>query len=319
MRLGFELQALRAELSTLLRLLDEANEVGDVAGQFQLSQRISEIEELMAQVEPSVRDRAAVSLYFDGKPVLGSRGIETEFAGKTLERFQDMVSKHFASKELGTLKERGTVPLKDCATLMLTGVTRGSFGFTLEEILDQGDLFESSLKQTVSEMIDIIGHSASASEEDFENAVVDLDHRTLLALREFFGLIDANGATVKLTEGNKWVALDANGIRRARQRTEATDIEESVSIVNGRLIGFLPEHKRFEMKANVEDKEVVIHGSSSKEAALAFQSLIDSGRSVIGEEFAVTMLTRVVKPRNRAPRTIYQIQDFDGSSLEGAT
>jgi len=319
MRLSFELQALRAELSTLLRLLDEANEVGDVAGQFQLSQRISEIEELIAQVEPSVHDRAAVGLYFNGKPVLGSRGIETEFAGKTLERFQDMVSKHFASKELGTLKERGTVPLKDCATLMLTGVTRGSFGFTLEEILDQGDLFESSLKQIVSEVIDIVGYSASASEEDFENAVVDLDHRTLLSLREFFGLIDANGATVKLTEGNKWVALDANGIRRARQRTEATDIEESVSIVNGRLIGFLPEHKRFEMKTNVEDKEVIIHGSSSKEAALAFQSLIDSGRTVIGEEFAVTMLTRVVKPRNRAPRTIYQIKDFDVSSPEGAT
>lgn len=318
MRRRFELQALRAELSTLVSLLDEANEVGDVAGQFQLSQRISEIEELITQVEPSAHDRAAVSLYFDGKPVLGSRGIETEFAGKTLERFQDMVSKHFASKELGPLKERGTVPLKDCATLMLTGVTRGSFGFILEEILDQGDLFESPLKQIVSEVIDVIGCSASTSEEDFENAVVDLDHRTLLALREFLGLIDTNGATLKLTEGNKWVALDASGIRRARQRTEATDIEESVSIIHGRLIGFLPEHKRFEMKVNVEDGETVIHGSSSKEAALAFQALIDSGRPVIGEELAVTMLTRVVKPRNRAPRIIYQIQDFEGDASKGA-
>jgi hypothetical protein len=310
MRHSIELQALRAELVAIGSLLEEAKASGDITGEIQFSQRRCEIEEAIGSIKLEERDRASVALYFDGKPVFGTRGIETEFAGKSLEGFQDIVTKHYASKERGQLGERGTVPLKDSATLLVTGITRGSFGFVLEEVSDQADLFESSLKHAVAEVVEVIGHSASGSDEIFEDAVVDLDNRILSALQAFFTVLDTNEATLRIAEDNKAIFLDSNDIRRARQRTEATQIDESQSVFRGRLTGFLPERRRFEMALVAEGKEFSIHGSSTKEAALQFSSLVGEPRPVIGEEFSVEMLAKTIRPRNRVPKTAYQMLRF---------
>jgi hypothetical protein len=54
---------------------------------------------------------ASAALFFGGDPAIGARGIESEFAGSAVTKFQDIVAKVLAH-ETGGLGQRGIVPNK---------------------------------------------------------------------------------------------------------------------------------------------------------------------------------------------------------------
>jgi len=304
-----KLEALEAELAALTSLLEDSREIKDPVGQIQYERRR---EELVADIE-SLRSaefhQASLALYFGGKPVFGSRGIAADFAGKALEHFQDIISKHFASSELGGLGDRGRVPLKDLTTLMVTGVTHGSFGFLLDELNDQTQLFDTALKELAAEVLTLIESSGSVDEEVFEKAAEELDPRSLAALREFFVDLDSNEATVRVVDDTRDLALDETAIHRARMRTEATQIDEEIIVISGRLLGFLPEHLRFELRPT-ESPDEIIYGSATKEASEQFAAALKDGNPAIGEQCLLKLLWRTVRPRNRPPRLTYRMLEF---------
>lgn len=98
-----ELQALRADMSAIERLLQGRTSEDDPLGYLQLSKRRQVLSAKLAEIEGAVQHKAAVALFFAGGPVVGSRGIDAAFAGKTVGLFQDLVSKQFAMEEVGEL------------------------------------------------------------------------------------------------------------------------------------------------------------------------------------------------------------------------
>lgn len=299
--------SLKAEAAGLQQLLEEAGMIGDVVGEIQYKERLQEIANELAELADSDTHLASVAMFFSGKPVIGSRGIAADFAGKLLESYQDIVSKTFAKTEIGVLGERGRVPLKQSADLMVTGLTHGSFGFVLEELSDQAEIHDTALKEILSSVSDLLQHVGAESENDFDMAAEDLDPRTLVALREFFKDLDTAGAQVRFVEDTREFSLDEKAVHRGRARTEAIEIDERTDVISGTLIGFLPDHRKFELR---DKGGTTIYGTVSKEAAEQFIRAVQYQAAVIGEPCEAEFVVREVRPLNRPPRLNYRLIGF---------
>ena len=301
-----ELDALQAELAGLGLLLDEAMDVSDPIGVLQYKQRRCEIEQEISSLLAGDR-HASVAVYFGGKPVFGSRGIAADFAGRVLEHFQGIVSKEFAKSELGSLGERGRIPLKNLTTLMVTGITHGSFGFLLEELTEQTEMFDTELKEMLPDTLKVIGSAGSVDDREFEENAENLDPRTLSALKDFFSDLDSFEATVRFVDDQHDLFLDDSAIDRAKARIEATQIDEDDTLMTGSLEGFLPEHRRFELRS---PSRGLIYGTATKESTEQFASRIRSGEKTLYEQCTVRLRERTVKSMNRPARQVYRLLEF---------
>jgi hypothetical protein len=300
------IDSLSSEITTLNELLLSARESGDIVGEMQLEHRISELSgKLNSLKEEKLSDNSAsVALFFGGRPVLGSKGIAAEFAGTVLEQFQDLISKVFANNEVGDLGERGIVPFKVNSELMVTGLARGSFGFVLDEMSDQVHLESSQLSHVIDKAAIFLRDSAAQDDAVFESILEDLEPRTLIALRDLFKNLYSSKATLRIVEKELDFTLDGPSIHRAKIRTEATSIEESTAEIEGTLVGFLPEHRKFELADKAGN---IYYGSASKEAVEQFAKADDN---IIGNKCLIKVSIKKVAPLNRPPREVVRLIEF---------
>lgn len=300
------IDSLSSEITTLNELLTSARQSGDFVGEMQLEHRISELSgKLESLKENTVSDNSAsVALFFGGQPVLGSRGIAAEFAGTALEQFQNLIAKIFANNEVGDLGERGKVPFKANSELMVTGLARGSFGFVLDEMSDQVQLESSQLSHVIDKAALLLRDSAAQDDAVFESILDELEPRTLIALRDLFSNLDSRKATIRVVEKELDFTLDGPSIHRARIRTEATSIEESTTEIEGKLVGFLPEHRKFEL---ADRTGKIFYGSATKEAVEQFANATDSA---IGKKCLIKVTIKTVAPLNRPPREVVRLLEF---------
>ncbi|ODU11036.1 MAG: hypothetical protein ABS91_02750 [Thiobacillus sp. SCN 64-35] len=226
-----------------------------------------------------------------------------------LEYFQDLVSRAFASNELGSLGERGPIPKRQATDLMVTQLTRGSFGFVLDELSDQAELEDTALKAMVEEIVTIVEKVASSNEIDFEEVAEQLDPRMLISLKNFFVTLDAAEATVRLVDDVADISLDQPAVHRARLRTEATSIDEADQLIEGVLVGFLPEHRKFEIQVG---QTLTLYGSVSKEAAEQYAQLVARGENPERQTWRVRIRQRTITPLNRPPRDVNRLLEFVG-------
>lgn len=303
------LDVLQADLASLEALLESAREMDDPVGEYQIEKRKSGIEAELKTLAETQEKKASVALFFGGKPVLGSKGISAEFAGHMLESFQELVSRAFASTELGTLGERGRIPKRQATDLMVTQLARGSFGFVLDELSDQAELETTALKAMVEEVVTVVEKMASSNEIDFEEVVEQLDPRMLITLKDFFVTLDGAQATLRLVDDIADISLDQLAVHRARLRTEATSIDEADVLIEGVLVGFLPEHRKFEMQVG---NASTLYGSVSKEAAEQYAQLVARGENPERQMWRVRMRQRTVTPLNRPPREVSRLLEFVG-------
>jgi hypothetical protein len=304
------IQGLQADLASLNALLQSAKDMDDPVGEFQLEKRKSRIEAELLSLAAQSEKKASIALLFGGKPVIGSRAITADFAGHMLGSFQDLVACSFASVEYGVLGCRGPIPMRQSTDLMVTNLTKGSFGFVLDELSDQEELYSTALKSIVEELVQKLEKIASSNEMDFEEVVEKLDPRMLISLKDFFITLDSSEATIRLVDDVADISLDQAAVHRARLRTEATSIDEDDIMLEGVLIGFLPEHRKFEMQVDNQ----MIYGSVSKEAAEQYSHMVSEGQSPERQLWRVRVKKRIVTPLNHSPREVNRLLEFLGRS-----
>ncbi|EMK6559419.1 hypothetical protein V9J42_003464 [Vibrio cholerae] len=301
-----KLNSLTSDKHAVQQLISEAIEYGDIVGELQYREKLEKLDKEISLIKNANETNASVALFFGGEPVLGSQGILASFAGNVLENFQELVNKSFASKENGSLGERGKIPLKANSNLMITQVAKGSFGFILDEVSDQIEITETSLKHTVDYVLELINASAQPDDETFEKLIESLDKRVLQSLKDFFITLDKAHSTMRLVGDEQEYSLDSNWIHRARLRTEATEIEEDEDLVYLKVLGLLPEHCKFEA---VTREGNIIYGSTTRLAAEQFRS------ELIGKQVKVNLLTKSIKPLHRPERTVYKLIEFVDKNL----
>ncbi|WP_338835122.1 hypothetical protein [Bradyrhizobium septentrionale] len=239
---------IEANISEVTALLDRVGD-RDVMSRFGLEDQLNELKEALARLQAMPPETlASAALFFGGKPVLGSQGIESGFAGSAVGQFQDLVSMVHAHDTVG-LAERGTVPRRSSSTLHITNIVRGSFGFLLEEVQPQLQMVDSSLKTAVDEATRLLMAFGEDDEEDFRSAVEEIDQRVLAASGEFFDLMRKSGATVRLVSGETDRSFGSDVVARAVERARTTTVVDGDDVVRGQLAGVLPESHQFEFRA----------------------------------------------------------------------
>lgn len=300
-----ELQALRADMSAIERLLQGRTSEDDPLGYLQLSKRRQALSAKLAEIEGAVQHKAAVALFFAGGPVVGSRGIDATFAGKTVGLFQDLVSKQFAMEEFGELGRRGPVALQPNSDLLVTNVVRGSVGLLLEEA-DQNDAFaDTQLKVVVDHVIATLAAAAAPAPEPFEQALDGMAPRFLTALGDFFELMDERHALLRVVESELEIEFNTDAISRGRERARAAHIDEEE---HDELVGkifILPDSRRFELR--IIDGEPPITGTVAREFARRdLEALLATGNA-IGERWRVRIRTRTLTRPTRPPRVTHTL------------
>lgn len=244
-----EQDRVHAEISALARMVGALGE-SDAVMRLGLEDRL---EELRAQIEEqgpvAGGDLASAALFFGGSPVVGNKGIESEFGSRAVAIFQDLVAKQLAH-ETGGLGQRGIVPNKGAARLHITDVVRGSFGFVLEEIDSQGPLLDSTLKDSVDHVADLIAAFGEDDEERFQSAVAESDERVLATAKEFFGHMRSAGATFRIVNGDKDRSLLGPAIARGEDRATTTDVRDGEEEILGVFSVALPEGHRMEFRTD---------------------------------------------------------------------
>jgi len=146
---------------------------------------------------------------------------------------------------------------------------------------------------------------AANEQHRLEEVLIEIDGRTLISLKNFFLDLDKNSATLRIVENNTEYIFDEVAVHRGRERTENTIIEEDIKIMSGTLLGFLPEHRKFELKlANNE----VIYGTATKEASEFYQNSLN--QELVINNCKVEVIVRTMKPLNREEKELYRLTNF---------
>jgi hypothetical protein len=300
-----EKQFVQADLAQTRQLLEEGEAQGDPVAQHQYAQRVARLERQLADMADAIADEPpGVALFFGGRPVVGSHGIKAAFGAQAVGKFQTLVSQRYAAAERGPLSSRGRVPMSEETQLLVTDVVRGSFGFVLQGgAPSSGD---GVLRQAVDEVADTLSRMAAPDDALFDEAAAGVDNRQLGALKEFFKLLDDEGASVRIVEGDRDFELTARAVQRARQRAEALAIEDRVETLQGEVIGWAEFSLRFELRSHL-DRSVVV-GSVSAEA---MDRLVMEGMNPLHQHVRALVKTREVRSRNRAPRRTFVLQSLE--------
>lgn len=237
----------QADIAAVNALLAQLGE-DDVMTRFGLESRLEELKQSLADLDSEADEpTAAAALFFGGQPVVGSRGIESEFGGAAITKFQDLIAKVLAH-ENGGLGQRGVVPNKGASTLHITNIVRGSFGFMLEEVTPQHQMVGTSLRAAVDEATRLLDAFGEPDEEQFRSAVETIDQRVLGTAREFFDLIRQGGATLRVVAGDRDNSFGAEAVARAADRATSTVVQDAEEVVVGQLAGVLPDAHQFEFR-----------------------------------------------------------------------
>jgi hypothetical protein len=297
-------QYLQANLAQAEVLLADAAQDDDPIGQHQLGQLVRDLRgKLAAMPQLIAQAPAGVALFFGGRPVVGSQGIHAEFGSKILDRFQKIVSERYASEELGPLSTRGRVPLKDDTHLLITDVVRGSFGFVLQAAQDESsDASDTSLKTVVDKVASTISRVAAQDDMLFDEAASEIDERQKNSLSEFFKLLDAEGATMRIVEGERDFELDQASVQRARSRVEGLQIKEDIQTLSGQIVGWSDVSAKFELK--LHDSLAIVQGTVSRAELERVES---EGLEPYHKHLRVSVKVREVTAKNRLPKLSYTL------------
>lgn len=300
-----------AEMASLSSVLSQL-EPDDYLGRVGLESRLKELSEQAAEGATTEfpETMALADLFFGGDPVIGSTGIESAFAGKAISSFQDLVAK-LAIEDRRVLGQRGPLPAHDDAKLHVTGILRGSFGFRLEELQPIGSMIDTSLKGAVEKATRMLEAFVDASEESFEETLGGTDPRSVLAAREFFALLGANNATLRLEAGDTELVVSRPEIERARERALSSLVEEESRDVDGRLAGLLPDAHMFELEVDGESE--VLGGKVTKSIEKA--ELAELLRVHLNKRVRARILTRKVFRKGQLARQSHTLQELSGPDL----
>jgi hypothetical protein len=238
---------LRADIDALRSLLTSVPQ-DDFLGRIGLESRLTESTAALAGQEGSQDNLASTALYFGGKPVIGSVGIEADFAATAIADFKDLIVKVWATSET-PVAAMGPVPNKDSAQLHVTALLHGSMGFLIEEIDQQGTpLFPTPLKRASDDAARLIVSMATLSDDGFQAELERIPPRVFASVQKFFKDMHRAEASIRLVDDSGDRALDREAIDNAFVRLDESLLDEVPVEEDGLLLGIIPNAGRFEFR-----------------------------------------------------------------------
>lgn len=219
-----------------------------------LESRAVELQEELTSLDSGpLHKRTKVAIYFGGRPVVGTLGIDARFAAEAIHGYQEVISKVFATQIFGELGASGPIPLEDQSHLHITDVPRGSFGFQLEDLGQEAPLALFPQAPPLTEAVEkanAIIAAASESDEAFADAMNDVGDRVYSAIKGFFSTVANAGATFRLESEKMRLSFDAAQVSAAVTRATAERTEETDIPIPGTFLGVLAGSGKFEHRTD---------------------------------------------------------------------
>lgn len=251
-------QHLKSDLSTLNKMLIQLPK-SSVIERLSLESRKHDIETSLASFEGKFHNPAQFSITFRGAPVINSHGIKADFGGIAIRQFTDAVAAVAASQN-DTLGSRGMLPNREEYNLLITGTTKGSFGFVIEEVPRNSKLNNepSPVELAISTTMAIF-KASTGTDEELNEAISEADPRAIKTIREFLKILADQDAICTLkSKGDAFGFTDVSQIRQSESRLSEDNIHQENITLKGHFIGYLPKKRVFEFSE--DNSEEIISG-----------------------------------------------------------
>jgi len=209
-----------------------------------LHDKIQEVQTRLQEIEEAPVSVPETEILFGGGPVIVSEGIDTKFAAKILDSFQDMVTNEFAASH-GLLRRAGRRKGESDTRLFLTALPRGSVGVQLAQPLVTDFVTAGNVAKAMEE-VTILVEATAASDEKFEDALVHFHPRVFKPLVRFFDTMALANAECRMLTGMRDVRLQYEQIIAGTSRASATTMTEKDVEEKGKFGGVLVTSRRFE-------------------------------------------------------------------------
>lgn len=303
------LRSLQAQLSTLEGTLDRIPP-SDRINRMSVEQDIKRIRNELYKLkdesfskDPS--EDTFLSLAFSGDPVIAQRGIDIEFAGKIIQGIQGLVSSIVASRQ-GSNANKGPIKDREKSTLHITGIVRGSFGFVIEPIARQMDMFEAETSRALNSAAQmLVSISDPFVDLDNDPVLADASDRVLENLSKMIDHLSTSNATLSLSTPSISHVIAEREISISRKKLDVTQVEEKIVKKVGILNGILPESHRFELNVDGE----IITGPVAR--MIPTSNLQDWNASAAGKKVTLKLRERILIRKGEVVRTTYLLLELD--------
>ncbi|MCC6240551.1 MAG: hypothetical protein IT448_09665 [Phycisphaerales bacterium] len=269
-----------------------------------LRQRKQELEQELRTL-PQAGKQPRTVLFFTGQPVMGSRGIDAEFAAKVLEPFLEMVKTQYAATKHGNVGARGPRRDEGEAKLLLTGLPRGSFGLELSQP-DPQDLFAGEHLADVLVRLTEVIKSAGESDEGFAVAMTEASPRVLHRLKDFFKVVADNQADVRVVSGDLECRLNHGQVAQAFERVSGTKTREQDAEKQGIFRGVTLDSRRFDFHADDGEPITGRVGDDVSDGAL------EEMPALTNQHCTARLKETIIETRSGATRTRYELLQLVG-------
>lgn len=234
--------------------------------------RLTEINQKIEKTTADVSNYASVALVFDGNPVIGSGDIRLDFATDALDSYRKLVASTFAVNRGVNLSERGRLPSGQRSQLFIRDIVRGSMGFILEEVPpEQTEMLPTQLKNAVEDTTRFITNLSVAADDEFELILERTQPRLVTAAQRFAKVLCEAGASAKLLGDERRLSLSIDDVARLSRRLDEVEISEESMVIDGVLLGILPDSLKFELRLPDESASTM-EGAISDELGFKYTS-----------------------------------------------
>ena len=233
------------QLEYLMSIMPQDREIERIG----LERRLEKAKQRLEGV-PSSALSPRMTLDFGGKPVVGDAGIDANFAGKAATVFSECMAIAIAHTT-GLPSDMGSIPHRALGQQLVSGVTKGSFGFEIE--LPPSTPTEGEEVQTDSPAVravkmiqDLLEVSLEGTDEELTRLKDQMHPRAVKKAAEFLELLRTSQAQAAIGFSGREVALrDPGEVEDAANRLAGQKIRDETNTVNGTLIDILPTSRSF--------------------------------------------------------------------------
>lgn len=289
MEYNSQLSWLRSQLDATEQLLAQTGD--NLLMRTSLQNRIADLREQIAAA-PQPAGAARLDVWFSGRAVYGSQGIEQGFMEATSKALVGMINAS-ARDKVRRLKEQHKTASMPRGRFYVTALTHGSFGYELTYKDSDGMLFDDpAIVESIQSTMNVI-EETTATGLDVDALIQEQPIRMLANLKDFFSVLKKQGSTLRVESGSAALSLDSRSVDTAFNNICLSDIIQKPEEIVATFQGAFIESGKFEY-TDAEGK--TLHGNISED--LTGEAIADLNRHYSGVECKLQVIKRIISYTN---------------------
>lgn len=294
-------QRIEAELSSL-ELLMASLPADDVFSLLSLRERKNDLISELNEMEVDFSGVTTAALLFSGDPIIGDTGIDYYFSGKVISLFQEAFE-NYSSDYIGTSLAKKAVN-SNIPQLYITGVARGSFGFVVQDMSEQTELFKTKTSDLLENFSKMLKGFCSSDDDLFKESIDFMEIKSIKTSGKFVKYMADSGVNFNFIINDTENFFQNSELKLGETRAENAEIQEESLSLRAELLGILPISHSFELRNENGD---IIKGGVSRDIS---SSVLENYSRASGSFVNVNLIKRTINYEDERVKTSYKLISF---------